>query len=58
MVGFDAFSAAARNLEQLAQQQKWSEIEPKLEELRSLADRIQIPALDSSANNAQGGTSA
>jgi CheY-like chemotaxis protein/HPt (histidine-containing phosphotransfer) domain-containing protein len=44
MVGFKAFSGPAKNLEGLARDQKWSEIEPLLLELHSLADRIEIPA--------------
>jgi CheY-like chemotaxis protein len=48
MVGFDAFSEPAASLEALAREQKWSEIESVLEELHSLADRIQVPSSDSS----------
>ncbi len=48
MVGFDAFGGATSSLAELAREQKWSEIEATLEELRSLADRIEIPAVDSS----------
>jgi len=41
LVGLDAFSAPARNLENLAKEAKWSEIEHSLHELRCLADGIE-----------------
>jgi PAS domain S-box-containing protein len=44
MVGFDAFTEPARNLEALIQDEKMSEIEAQLMELRSLADRIDLGA--------------
>ena len=47
MVGFEAFSGPARHLEELAGELKWSEIEALLEELHSLADRIEIAPSDS-----------
>ncbi len=46
MVGFDAFGEPARRLEGLAREQKWSEIEAALQELRFLADRIQLPSTE------------
>ncbi len=58
MVGFNAFSEASSSLEDFAKEQKWSEIEANLDELRSLADRIEIPALDSSDVIAEGEESA
>ena len=46
MVGFDAFSDPARDLEGFAKEQKWSEIEDCLGELRALTDRIALPSND------------
>ena len=43
MVGFDAFAEPAKSLEDLARAEKWPEIEGALEELRALADRIEVP---------------
>jgi len=45
-VGFDAFSAPAKNLEALAKESKWSEIEGCLEELRDLFGRIELPGVE------------
>ncbi len=49
MVGFEAFRGPASNLEALAREQKWSEIEAAIQELRSLTERIQIPSTSSDA---------
>jgi hypothetical protein len=46
MVGFGVFSEPARNLEELAREGKASEIDGLLLELRSLAERIELPAAD------------
>jgi PAS domain S-box-containing protein len=44
MVGFGVFTEPARQLEELALERKASEIEASLIELRSLAERIELPA--------------
>ena len=43
MVGFDAFAEPASQLEGRAKEEKWNEIEAVLEELRAIADRIEMP---------------
>ena len=47
MVGFEEFAGPAGHLEDLAREQKWSEIESVLAELRSLTERIEMPGTSS-----------
>jgi len=43
MVGFSVFTEPARQLEELAIERKATEIDASLSELRSLAERIELP---------------